>query len=393
MVAGFLAALLAYERLAGTLTVLTIWGLFAATLFLAAVRIVEALFEAVLEAGYLDRSNMVRRYKAKLLRVTSSILRLAVAGTWVFLVLRAATLWTPIRDLGIAVLTFEVGYGTIKISLGGAIAFGVTLYLSWLLARLIAFFMEAEVFPRVRLPQGVPFAIKSFMRYAVLVVGFIIAMSMLGFSLDRLTLLLSAVGVGIGFGLQNVINNFVSGVILLFERPVRVGDRVELSAGNVGVINRIGIRASVLRTFDGSDIIVPNGDLISNQVTNWTFADQRRRISLPVGVAYGTDPKRVQEILMDVAKRNTDVLTDPEPEALFDGFGDNSLDFLLRCWTINDWRRVKSDLAVDVYDKLNAAEIEIPFPQRDLHVRTVDPEAAVAFVRPRETAPRPESQE
>ncbi len=181
---------------------------------------------------------------------------------------------------------------------------------------------------------------------------------------------MGALGVGIGFGLQNVVNNFVSGVILLFERPVRVGDRVQLD-DLFGTVTTIGIRASKVRTFEGSDVIVPNGDFISARVTNWTLSDRKRRIILPVRAAYGTKPRRVLEILLQVARAHTEVLEDPAPESLLRSFGTSSLDFELRAWTEGDFLVVMSDLAVATEEALAAAGIQIPFPQRDLHVRNV----------------------
>ncbi|MBW2237329.1 MAG: mechanosensitive ion channel, partial [Deltaproteobacteria bacterium] len=182
-----------------------------------------------------------------------------------------------------------------------------------------------------------------------------------------------ALGVGIGFGLQTVVNNFVSGVILLFERPVRVGDRVQI-ADLLGVVTHIGLRASRIRTFDGSDVIVPNGDLIASQLINWTLSDAKRRIILPVGVAYGTDPEKVLAILEGVARENPEVLDDPPPETLFRNFGDSSLDFELRAWTESErgWNPVRSDLAVSISRAFAEAGIQIPFPQRDLHLRNLD---------------------
>jgi small-conductance mechanosensitive channel len=268
------------------------------------------------------------------------------------------------------VLSASLGYGPVSISLGGVIAFFLTLWLSWLLARFTSFALDQEVFARVRTPPGAAFALSTFTRYAILVIGFVVAVGALGFSLDRVTLLLSAVGVGVGFGLQNVVNNFVSGVILLFERPIRVGDRVQLE-DLFGIVSTIGIRASKVRTFDGADVIVPNGDFISARVTNWTYADQKRRIILPVGVAYGTKPRRVIELLEEVARSHPQVVHDPEPVVLFRGFGDSSLDFEVRAFTEGDWLAVMSDLAVTTSEALEAAGITIPFPQRDLHLRNL----------------------
>jgi small-conductance mechanosensitive channel len=214
-------------------------------------------------------------------------------------------------------------------------------------------------------------------RYSILAAGFLIAVAAAGIPLSNFAIILGALGVGIGFGLQNVVNNFVSGLILAFERPIQIGDTVEVGP-LLGEVRQIGIRASTVRTFDGAEVIVPNGDLISAQVVNWTLSDQRRRIRLPVGVAYGTDPQRVIDLLQEVASRHEDVQKDPEPVVLFKGFGESSLDFELRFWTsaYERWVQVSSEVAVSVNTALNEAGITIPFPQRDLHVRSVDAEAA-----------------
>jgi small-conductance mechanosensitive channel len=179
-----------------------------------------------------------------------------------------------------------------------------------------------------------------------------------------------------------VVNNFVSGLILLYERPVQLGDMVEVG-GVIGEVKRIGMRSSTVRTLQGAEVIVPNGNLISDQVVNWTFSDRRRRMEVKVGVAYGTDPERVLELLRQVARENTGVLADPEPVALFLGFGDSSLDFELRAWTplFESWWLTQSELNVAVNRAIADAGIEIPFPQRDLHLRTAEPESFGALRR------------
>jgi len=193
--------------------------------------------------------------------------------------------------------------------------------------------------------------------------------------MDRVTIMLGAFGVGIGFGLQNIVNNFVSGLILLFERPIHIGDAVQV--GTLwGEVRRIGIRASVVRTFDGAEVIVPNGQLISEQVTNWTLSDRTRRLTIPIGVEYGTDPEQVLEILRSLAVEHPDVLEKPAPLVLFIEHGDSSLNFELRAWT-RDFDRgltVRSELTGAINRALAEAGITIPFPQRDLHVRSADPE-------------------
>jgi len=166
-----------------------------------------------------------------------------------------------------------------------------------------------------------------------------------------------------------VVNNFVSGLILLFERPVQTGDLIQVGDLS-GEVKRIGIRSSTVRTFEGADVIVPNGNLISDRVVNWTFSDRLRRVDLTVGVGYQSDPAKVLALLIETARANPDVLSLPEPAAFFNGFGESSLDFVLRVWCrIELGPGVKSALGVAVLEALRGAGIQIPFPQRDLHLK------------------------
>jgi small-conductance mechanosensitive channel len=311
------------------------------------------------------------------LGVLSRVLRLVMAGTFVFAMLSVVGMAEPLARLIVGILTAQIGYGTVQLSLGGVLAFVATLWVSLKLGRLVTFVFDEEVVPRVRMAPGVPYAIGTFARYLIIVFGFVIAIAMLGFQMDRLALLVSALGVGIGFGLQNVVNNFVSGVIMLFERPIRVGDRVQLD-DLIGDVTSIGIRASKVHTVDGSDVIVPNAEFISTRVINWTLSDDKRRIIVPVGVRYGTDPEQVLELLLEAAREDEHVLADPEPVSLFLKHGESSLDFELRVFTESQrgFMAVLSDLTVAINRKLKEAGIEIPFPQRDLHLRSADVEAA-----------------
>jgi small-conductance mechanosensitive channel len=181
-----------------------------------------------------------------------------------------------------------------------------------------------------------------------------------------------AFGVGIGFGLQNVVNNFVSGLILLYERPIQVGDVLQVGALQ-GRVRRIGIRSSTLSTFDGAEVIVPNANLIATDVVNWTLSDRIRRVDIAVGASYGSDPREVLAVLDRVARAHAEVLASPEPTALFVGFGESALAFELRFWTpeYDAWIRVGSEVRTAIFAAFKDAGIEIPFPQRDLHVKSV----------------------
>jgi potassium-dependent mechanosensitive channel len=178
-----------------------------------------------------------------------------------------------------------------------------------------------------------------------------------------------AFGVGIGFGLQSVVNNFVSGLILLFERPIHIGDTIE-AGGITGSVRRIGIRSSVVRTGQGAEVIVPNAQLITERVTNWTLSDRQRLIELPVGVSYSAHPKRVIDMLESVAQAHAQVLRQPAPRAFFTGFGDSAMNFELRAWTdqFEQWFQIRSELAAAVYDAGQAAGISFPSPQLEVRL-------------------------
>jgi len=212
--------------------------------------------------------------------------------------------------------------------------------------------------------------------YGIMTLGLIIALASLGLETSQFTVIGGALGVGVGFGLQSLVGNFVSGLILMFERPIQIGDTVEVGT-LTGSVKRIGIRASVVRTFSGAEVIVPNNDLVSAQVINWTLSDQNRRLELYVGVKYGSDPQQVIDVLMGVIEGNQRLMAEPEPYVLFLGFGESSLDFELRAWT-NDplWWILGGEIKIQMYEALQANGIEIPYPQRDLHLRTVDESAA-----------------
>jgi small-conductance mechanosensitive channel len=225
---------------------------------------------------------------------------------------------------------------------------------------------------RTHLEPAMQYAVGKIAGYLFIALGFYVALKLVGIDLSSLAVLAGAVGVGLGFGLQNIISNFVSGLIILAERPIAIGDRVEL--GEVaGLVTRISLRSTAVVTNDNITIIVPNSDFITNKVTNWSYGDPKVRIRLPFGVAYGTDPERLRELLLEVAGEHPKVLRDPASEVFFSGFGDSSLNFELGVWTAemtSKPRRFRSELNYAIERKLRENHIEIPFPQRDLHLRS-----------------------
>ena len=270
------------------------------------------------------------------------------------------------------VLEFPVGFGKVHITLGGTLSLIFFLLLGYLIANVAKFFLEEILLPKLSLRGGLGYAISRVTYYVLLVGIFFAAVTNAGVELNKFTMITGAVGLGVGFGLQNIVNNFASGLIILFERPFRIGDTVEVG-GVVGTVKRIGARSSTVLTFQYAEVILPNSNLVSNQVINWTLTSARRRVEVPVGVAYGTNPELALKLLLEVADSNPRIMKDPRPEAFFLGFGESALNLELRFWAAQSiWFELKSEVGLAVFRALRHAGIEIPFPQRDLHVRSIE---------------------
>jgi small-conductance mechanosensitive channel len=229
-----------------------------------------------------------------------------------------------------------------------------------------------RVLTRSQLDAGARAAVGAITRYVVLFVGFLVIMQTVGINLTTLNVLAGAVGIGVGFGLQNVASNFISGLIILFERPIKVGDRIEVNDVDGDVIE-VGARSTVVLTNDNISIIVPNSKFITESVVNWKRASSSVRFRIPIGVAYGSDAREVERLLLEVAAGNPNVLSNPKPAVWFRSFGDSSLNFELLAWNSNLLHRKGrfiSDLNFAIYEKFKEHGIEIPFPQRDLHIRS-----------------------
>ncbi|MEJ2721965.1 MAG: mechanosensitive ion channel [bacterium] len=315
------------------------------------------------------RLRIVRHHEDVVRLRILTILRIGFTVFWIIETTKFVHIFSPVEGSIRAVLTAKARFGEVGISLGDVLAFAVTIWAAFWVSRFLRFVLEEDVFPRLTLPRGVPQAISTGIHYAVLLFGFFLAVAATGIELSRFTLLAGAFGVGVGFGLQNVIHNFVSGLILLIERPIMPGDTIQMG-DLTGEVKRIGMRSSTVRTWKGAEVIVPNGHLISNEVINWTLSDKQRRIEINVGVAYGTDPQTVVTLLQNVGASHPEVLKHPSPYVLFLGFGDSSLNFELRVWTVEFERfvRIQSEVTVAVEKALKEAGITIPFPQRDVHL-------------------------
>ena len=367
------AGALGYVRLARLLGSEVLVSSYAALVVYAGARVGEGLVAYVLRAWPVRALFMVQHHGPLLQRRASVALWWLAVGTWAYFTLDALGLISPMWSATTAVLQARYVRGSVSLSLGDVASFVLTVAAAFVVASVVRFVLREDVYPRVWLPRGVPYAVSTLIRYAIILAGFVVAILALGVDLNRVTLLAGALGVGIGIGLQNVVANFVSGLILLLERRIHVGDSIQI--GDLqGQVREIGSRASTIRTWDGAEVIVPNANLTSERVTNWTLSDRLRRVTLPVGVAYTAEPERVMAILRDVARSHPNALTDPAPVALCTGFGENALKFELRVWTarIEEAESMASQLVVAMHAALTVAKIEIPFPQRDIHIRNGD---------------------
>lgn len=324
--------------------------------------------------------QIIRQNAPHIVLEIAPVLILAHTIVWFLGILK--TLWVfPTLDAGLsAIVSMQIIVFSRVITPGSILLVVFALYATFLASRGINAFLIQEVLPRYRVERGVQESITRLVHYGIISIGFLILMKLIGFKFGDIAIIGGALGVGIGFGLKEIVNNFVSGLILLFERPVKVGDVIVVGQ-DMGEVMSLGLRATTVQTFDNAEIVIPNAELITLPVTNWTLATKSVRVRVPVGVAYGTDLESVLKILLSCAERNPSVLTQPPAKALFLAFGSSSLDFELRVWIsdFNDKLRVLSELNLDIDSEFHEAGIEIPFPQSDLHLRTIDGEAAAVL--------------
>ena len=343
----------------------------------AGANVLVSILSLVLARREMTRFRVITQHAGPLLQSLTRLVMLIALLAWIIVVANEFRVARPIFAAAKAILTHPLEVGQISVTLGSILLFVISIYLAFWLARTVRILLRDEVLPKMGLPRGVDNSVSSLSYYALVMIGLMVALAAAGFEMSQFALVFGALGVGIGLGLQDVVKNFVSGLILMFERPIQPGDVVEVS-GTSGKVREIGMRATTLTTFEGADVVVPNGALLSEKLINWTLSDMNRRIDVDVGVAYGTDPRRVLQLLQDVALGTPGIQPEPAPAIVFKGFGESSLDFGVRAWTqdFGDWVSIRTEMTARVYEAFTQEGIEIPFPQRALHVRTVDADAA-----------------
>ena len=334
---------------------------------------------ALLATPTLGWLRSARNADPALLRAVRVTLAVLAIGGVVLTALGSLGLITTMRSSIESLMDATLDVGTVSLPASAVATALAVVFATVVLTGVTGFVLDREIVPRLELRPGAGYAIVTLSRWVIVVVGAVLTLAALGMDMTKVTLLAGALGVGIGFGLQTIVNNFVSGLILIVERPVGVGDLIEIGP-LLGEVKRIGIRSSTVRTGQGAEVIVPNAELVTKEVVNWTRSDRQRRYDIDIGVAYGSEPEQVMHLLVEAAREVPEIMTDPPPRAMFKGFGDSSLDFRLLAWvhTVDVGLQAQNALRVAILRQLEKAGIAIPFPQRDVHIHSADDGATQA---------------
>ena len=341
---------------------------YAALALYAGSTVLVALFQVVIPRAALAR--VAGRHSASLIPLAARLGRTLMVLAWLIYALQSFRLYRPLSSALLTVLTHEFQLGLLSISLGSLAAFSLAIWAAFWLARTIRLLLAEDLLPALSLPRGVGDSISTLSYYGILFIGLLLALAMAGFQVGQLALVFGALGVGIGFGLQDVVKNFVAGLILMFERPIRLGDVVDV-AGMSGKVRDIGMRATTITTFDGAEVVVPNGMLLADKLVNWTLSGSSRRIHVAVSTGYSVRPGQTIELLVSIARAVEGIAASPAPIAVLTGLTPGALEFSVRAWTNpgSDWVAVHSTLSVAIRDGLAEAGVEVPLPQRELHLR------------------------
>jgi len=369
-----LADLLGFQNLSTYMTRAAAWTLLDLAILWFLWLIGEAIIRHLLhpEAG---RFTYLFPGRAEMIRRLHAFSRWALS----FVIGAAVVLWS-LNSWGITPsqmawafrwMTWGPTLGPVRLTTLSVMGVILALYLGFFFSRLARTLMVYRIFPHTALDSGVQYTIATTLHYIILILAGLIALNLMGFPLTNLVLVFGALGVGVGFGLQNIVNNFLSGLILLFERPIKVGDLLVID-GQWGRVKEIRVRSTIFETFDRYVLVIPNSELVSSKVLNWThYGAGINRLTLKVGVSYGSDVRQVTQLLTEICRANPRVVAEPPPQIFFEAYGESSLDFTI--WvhlrTPNDRVPATHELNSAIFEAFNEHGIEIPFPQRDLHLK------------------------
>ena len=341
----------------------------SAMMFYVAIIMLNGIVVLGIDSPQVRKLNIFNLYGEQIKQWSILILNMLTVFYWFVGFLRAFYIDNYASELVISFFTYKFVIGTASFSLDIVLLFFAVIFGSFFLARFLQLILENDVLSRMPLSKGLPHTIAMSVRYTLVVSGFFLAFTSTGIPMDKFTLILGAFSVGVGFGLQKIFSNLVSGLILLFERPIQIGDTVQVGS-LIGRVKSIDLRASNIHTFDGSEVIVPNEQLISNEVINWTLSDMKRRVKVPLSVSIESDPFLVQSLVMEILNNHPKILKDPKPLVYFILVGQSSLDFELLFWISEkgEGRSTKSDVLFGVFKKLKENNVKVPIPRRDINI-------------------------
>jgi potassium-dependent mechanosensitive channel len=347
-----------YARLADLVMRMMLGSAYTAVVLYILTRAGEGILHGLLYVPPLAYLAGVRRHRAQVAARINKWSQWLAFLIWVVLSLQGAGLDQRALALFHTLWAASVKIGSLTAQVSDVSLFFLILWTTYILSKLARFILEEEIFSRVRLDRGLPYAVSTTIHYIILLTGFVLALTAIGVDMTKFTIVAGALTVGIGFGLQNIVNNFVSGLIVLFERPVKVGDTIQID-DIVGRVQHIGIRATVIHSTTGAGVIIPNGKLISDRVTNWTLSSQLRQIAVPVITKPDIHVAELKATLLEVSRWNKQVLETPAPEVLFIKRGVDAFEFELRIWTndLDAWLKVRSDIITDINEALGKQEL------------------------------------
>ncbi len=360
-VIAIIANVIGYGVIAGYINKGIIYSLIIGLLLVAMYQSTGSIIFHFIDTKLAKKSFILREDGRLIFDRTMKILGSVVLFLYGYYCLNFFLLWEIVDEIIESVLTFGYTFGSVTLTVGDLVSVFITIIVFWIMANAIQVIMRRELFPRFDLPRGVGNAVASITHYTLIVLGLFLALASAGFEMKHLGFLFGALGVGIGFGLQTIVNNFLSGLILIFERPITVDDVIEVD-GVLGVVTSIGIRASRIRQYNGDEMIVPNADLISKKVTNRTLSDTKRRYTMNFETGRDVDPERVIAIISGAAQTVEGILSDPPAKGYFKGMGEQSIKFYVNYWGAGNFLDLMSAVEQAVYAALEREGIKMPIP-------------------------------
>ena len=367
-----------------------ILGTFIAIVALqAVVAISQSLAYLIIIGPFIKHSEVLQNDRKRILSKIDSFFRFAGFATWIYIFLRLINIEQLVFEAIGSFINTPLTVGELSVSLGNVLAFFITIQISTWLYKFITYILENEVFTRIHLKPGVPNTIVLMTRFTIAILGTLMAFSAAGIQMDKIAIAIGGLGVGIGFGLQNIVNDFISGVVIALERPFKTGDTIDIPSAS-GIVKDIGLRSTIVRNWNGSDVIVPNGALISNQVTNWTYYDRHRRISTELLVPLDTDVGSFTQFILTAAAKFPEVSTKPGPYVNFNGATNGAMSVNIYCWINNVDNVFSSGTAIrkGIFKAMKDGGYDIQIPIQEL---LIEPDTPSPKTKAPAKSPKPKS--